>query len=235
MSEHEVNKSVIGATDSELILCSQIAREVGQKSIPQAKLYHDRVKTKLDNRVELEKVKDKSPTMTNVELVTLVTNKIEAEKELRDFDWLKFDQALSELLHTLIDELQKADKQCKPSNTRNDMDFAREVVWRILEFADMPPKSSLGKKYTKRQNTARTVFEKWLSAKGAIGCSGLQKKKSGKFEKLPEGVIYRIKDIVEARGLQEGIFTEAQLKDMGLIVTVNNEEEVKGRFMTFRK
>lgn len=224
-----------GALDLELVIYADKLQRLDKKDVKTVQFSDATGKCIIDNRYELEKLKDKSPDLSNLETMELIADVLEKERSLCMFDWLAMEKAQTALITNLEKALQEVDTTCTPATSITTMQRVRRVVFHIVRYADETSVSYLGEKHKKRLGAAFKVFCDWSKDNGSVGSAGLARNFGMAMPSLSDAVVGQIKEIVKTRGLRENLFSEEMMRSMDLTSTFNLEEEVKEKWRTFRR
>lgn len=156
----------------------------------------------IENQYALYKLKQRSPELTEIELLTLLQKGLENDAPVRHFKYFEFEKALDELVKVMVTALQDADSDCTPSKQNTTMDRARQVVWEVGDLATSKAGSNRNEKYHIRVEALHNVFTKWLVQKGAIGSSHLREQGSKSLKPLRSDLAHHIQEVADRARFQ---------------------------------
>lgn len=226
-----------GAVVPELLVYGGPMQKLANKETVNPQFHLKEECIDLHDRTRFWKVKDKSPKLTAAELISLLAREVKHEMVLCTFDWLKFEEALNKLVDVVDRALQ--DPKCMAAYGTQTVSTwkIRGAVGTLISDVQASPGSWLGKVHKTRVEAVRPIFSEWLTKNGSLGLTstGVFRMQKSTLTQLSPDVVSHVQDVVKRRGLQEGIFTPDQCKEMGIEVTYNLEDRIKEKWQNFRK
>lgn len=238
LAEDDNNSCESGAVIPELLAYGGPLQELAGRPRVQPQFNsHEELVVHFSNQAIFWKARNKLPTLEPTELIATIAKQLDSELSLCTFSFVKFEAALEGLAESIWQACQCSERKSNPLEAATTEQKLSFVLGSLISNVTAKVNSADGKAYQYQLKVVREVFSEWLKKNGSIGISspGVFQMQKSNLRKLSPDVVSHVQDIVNIRGLQEGIFTPEQCKEMDVEVTYNLEDRIKEKWKNFRK
>lgn len=232
-----------GIEETELVATATLVQRLHTGKIHPVNLVFDKSSNqfKINNRADLCKLCDRSPTLQPAELLAVVKKGLQDEFAFLRFDYLKFERSCSDLVELLFDELWDLKLPIfgllEDADLKTTYDKMLALIMDVLWcFDGEHQRIEICGTYKTKIDKARNVFGKWLVENGNIGLRDQGKHEYGHLSSLDGDILKVVEDIVARRGLLDDVFATEQLRGMESVrVTASLESVIRDAWVKHKK
>lgn len=221
--------------DTEMIVTATVVQRLLGKKTLAVELIGDH---KIENRVDLWKLQEKGPRLQPMQMLYTVKAGLEHELSLARFDFLAFEQAYTDLIDKLVDDMDTpfGGPPIGPAASHTISKVMGMVLLMMKTFDSKDPDEKFA--YQWHVKCFANTFNEWLAANGSVGTPKAEKQRTASKTLLyvRPHVRKEVERIVERRGLMENVFTAEQIQGLESVkVTSTLKESIVDAWVKHKK